>query len=95
MAYSGFKKFNLGFNTKVNSDDIFSSSHTLFLQGNCDKVNFKAKLDTEKNVSLYTQYKMSKQITLQSSLGANLGDCSKNGFLGNPFKFGFRLKFSN
>ena len=55
---------------------------------------FKAKVDREMNVAMFTDYKIGNGMTIQSTASKNFGkEDSVNGFLGSDYKIGLKLKY--
>lgn len=96
FAYSGVNKATFGVTADVGLSKDNEVTKTVFVGGRLDdNFNYKMKLNDRLDASLFSNMKICSKINLQCSLGANLSNCKNtNGFLGNPFKLGMKVKFN-
>lgn len=56
-------------------------------------LNVKAKINCCFEAELFADMKLGTGLSLQGSLGGNLKQSSKQGFLGSPVNVGLKLKY--
>lgn len=96
LAYSGVNKVTFGFAADVDMNKDNEVTKTVFVSGKLDdNFNYKMKLNNRLDANLFSNMKLCSSFNLQCSVGANLSNCeNRNGFLGNPFNLGMKLKFN-
>jgi hypothetical protein len=95
LGYSGCEKVNVAVTSDFNVNDFKNTENNLVVSGSENGCSYKLKLSDKLKAVLFTNVKLNSLFDAQCSLGVDFNDLQKtNGFLGNPFNLGLKLKYN-
>lgn len=78
----------------LDKDDLQKSTHHLAMKKKHNDLTLKARVDNLLNADLWANMQMKGGLSLQGSIGGNLKESGKGGFLCTPFNLGLKIKYS-